>query len=145
MRGKSSPADDHPSVRLSLEARPENAAVARRAVADEAARAGHGDPLVAAAKVIVTEGFTNAIRHAYLDPGGERVVVHAESDSDGMTIAVRDSGSGFLPRVPEGFGGGGFGLGLIAALAHRVELRQLSDGGTEVRARVERSDVAQAG
>lgn len=144
MRGKSSPSDDHPSLRLSLEARPENAAVARRAVADEAARAGHADTLVAAAKVIVTEGFTNAIRHAYLDPGGEeRVIVQAESDSEGMTIAVRDSGTGFLPRVPESFGGGGFGLGLIAALANRVELRRLSGGGTEVRARVDR--VASAG
>lgn len=126
------------AVTVSLEARPENAAVARRAVADEAARAGLTDWVAAAAKVVVTEGFTNATRHAYPQPDLERVMVEAHGDDRGITVVVRDSGEGFRPRIPEGAGTSRLGLGLIAALSERVELRRLPEGGTEVRARLER-------
>lgn len=138
MRGKASPSDDHPSVRLALEARSENAAVARRAIADAASRAGLAGPLAAAAKVIVTEGFTNAVDAVDRESdAGARVFVHASGDARGMTIGIRDSGTGYRPRVAERFRIRGFGLGLIAALATRLELRRLPEGGTEIEARIE--------
>lgn len=137
MGGKSNPDAPPSSASLSLDARAENAALARRAVADEAARVGLAERITAAAQVVVTESFTNAIRHAY--PGSEsgRVDVHVHGDEDGMTIVVRDSGDGFRPQAPDDYRFGGFGLGLIVALADSLELRRLEDGGTEVRARLE--------
>jgi anti-sigma regulatory factor (Ser/Thr protein kinase) len=126
-----------PPVTMSLEAKPQNAAVARRVIADAAASKGLADRLAADAKVVVTESFTNATRHAYSGRATGRVVVEAEADDEGITIAVRDSGEGFRPRLPEADEVSGLGLALIAALSDRVELRRLGGGGTEVRARLE--------
>lgn len=137
MGGNSNQVDPSSAVRLSLDARAENAAVARRAVADEAARAGLAERITAAAQVVVTESFTNATRHAYTGSESGRVEVHVRGDDEGMTIVVRDSGRGFSPRVTDVHRFGGFGLGLIAALADSVELRRLEEGGSEVRARLD--------
>jgi anti-sigma regulatory factor (Ser/Thr protein kinase) len=134
MGGKANPVDPHGAVELSLEARPENAALARRAVADEAARAGLTERLAAAAQVVVTEGFTNAARHAYTDSDKGRVQVGVRGDEGGMSIVVRDEGGGFSPRAPDEYRAGGFGLALIAALADRLELQRAADGCTELRA-----------
>lgn len=128
-----------PEVALTLDASPENAAVARRAVAHAAARHGFGDRLAGDAKVVVTEGFTNATQHAYPQPFHGSVEVRALADEGGMTIVIRDSGEGFRPGIPEHGRTSGFGLGLIAALSERVELLRLDRGGIEVRARLEQS------
>jgi anti-sigma regulatory factor (Ser/Thr protein kinase) len=137
MGGKANPVNPPSTVQLSLEARAENAALARRAVADEAARAGLTERVTAAAQVVVTESFTNATRHAHASSEPGRVEVRVRGDEQGMMIAVRDSGRGFRPRVPDDYRFGGFGLGLIAALADSVELRRLDGGGTEIRARLD--------
>jgi anti-sigma regulatory factor (Ser/Thr protein kinase) len=137
MGGKPSPADHPSAVNLSLEARAENAVLARRAVADEAARVGLTERITAAAQLVVTESFTNVTRHAHDVSESSRVQVGVRGDEEGMTIVVRDAGGGFRPRVPDDYRSGGFGLGLIAALADRVELRRLEGGGTEVRARLD--------
>jgi len=137
MSGKVSPPDARPSVRLALAARPENAALARRVIADEASRAGLAGPLTAAAKVVVTEGFTNAVEATDRDAEDRRrVVVQASGDEHGMTIGIRDPDNDYRPRIAERFRIRGFGLGLIAALATRVELRRLPGGGTEIEVRV---------
>lgn len=136
MAGKSEPLDPLSSVSLTLDATVENAAVARRAVAGEARRAGLAEPVTAAAQVVVTESFTNAARHAY-SAGPGRVRIHAHADDEGITVAVRDQGDGIRPHPREPGRIGGLGLLLIAALARRVQLRRLPGGGTEVRARVE--------
>lgn len=137
MGWKSDPVDSSSAVTLSLDASAENAAVARRAVADEAARAGLTERITAAAQVVVTESFTNATRHAYSGSESGRVDVHVRGDHDGMTIVVRDSGHGFRPRATDDHRFGGLGLGLIAALADSVELRRLEEGGSEIRARLD--------
>jgi anti-sigma regulatory factor (Ser/Thr protein kinase) len=137
MGGEPNPADPASAVNLSLEARAENAVLARRAVADEAARVGLSERITAAAQVVVTESFTNVTRYAYSASESGRVQVGVRGDEDGMTIVVRDTGRGFRPRAPDDYRSGGFGLGLIAALADRLELRRLEGGGTEVRARVD--------
>lgn len=120
---------------LSLEARPDNAALARRAVAGEAARARLDQRTAAAAQVVVTEGFTNAVQHAY-DGGDGRVQVQAHADEGGITIVVRDAGTGFRPRPRREGSFGGIGLLLVASLAELLQLRRLPRGGTELRARV---------
>lgn len=136
MEGKPGTAERRFPVGLTLEPLPANAAVARRAVADEAARAGLGDHVRSDAQVVVTEGFTNAARHA-AGGGGDSVEVHACGDPAGITIVVRDHGRGFRPRPHDANRAGGFGLALIAALADRLELARQDDGGTELRARLE--------
>lgn len=136
MAGKSEPLDPTAPVSLSLEARVENAALARRAIATEAARAGLANGATNAAQVVVTEGFTNAARYAAETEEAGRIQVHAEADSDGITVVVRDSGAGFHPRMKEGGAQGGAGLALIAALADRLQLRRLPEGGTEISARI---------
>lgn len=108
--------------------------MARRAIAEEAARAGLADQLATAAKVVVTESFTNAVRHAYPGPESGPVEVRAEGDADGIMIVVRDSGTGFRLRTPDESRWGGLGVGLILTLADRVEMHRLDHGGTEVRA-----------
>ena len=120
---------------LSLEARPDNAVLARRAVAGEAARARLDQRTVAAAKVVVTEGFSNAVQHAYRGGDG-RVQVQAHADEDGITIVVRDAGDGFRPRPRPQGSIGGIGLLLVASLAELLQLRRLPRGGTELRARI---------
>lgn len=135
MAGKSEPQEPVSSVSLTLESKLENAAVARRAVAEQARRAGLAERTSAAAQVVVTEGFTNATRHA----GGpsDRVRVEAKADGHGITVAVRDRGDGFRPRLRNPNSLGGLGLLLIAALADRVQLRSLGEDGTEICARLE--------
>lgn len=136
MEGKSGTIDGRFPVGLTLEPQPANAAVARQAVAAEAARAGLGPGVRSAAKVVVTEGFTNAARHAG-GAEGDAVEVRACGDSAGITIVVRDHGGGFSPQRPDASRAGGFGLALIAALSDRLELARQADGGTEMMVRVE--------
>lgn len=128
---------DEARVNLSLAARPEQAALAREAVAEVAAKSNLHDGLTADAQLVVTEAFTNAVRHAYSEPEGEWVTVAVEADEAGISILVRDSGAGFRPHVSRAGSIGGLGIGLIAALSQRFELRRLPEGGTEVKARLE--------
>jgi anti-sigma regulatory factor (Ser/Thr protein kinase) len=123
-------------VSLCLEARPANATLARRAVTREAEHADLDPEAVAAAQVVVTEGFSNAVRHAYPGNGGGIVQIEARGEAGGITIVVRDRGDGFRPRPRRDGGYGGIGLLLVAALAQEVQLRHLHGGGTEMRARV---------
>jgi anti-sigma regulatory factor (Ser/Thr protein kinase) len=129
------------SVNLSLEARPANAALARQAIADEAAQARLDAMTTAAAQVVVTEGFSNAVRHAYPNGDGQ-VHVEAHGDEHGITILVRDRGVGVRPTPRAAGTVGGIGLLLVAALAERLQLRRLPQGGTELEARVAAAQTA---
>jgi serine/threonine-protein kinase RsbW len=76
--------------------------------------------------VAVTEAATNAIEHAYVHgPGWFEVA--ADVSGDVLTVRVRDMGR----WRPKARGTGGRGLGLIARLMDRFEVRR-NDGGTEV-------------
>jgi anti-sigma regulatory factor (Ser/Thr protein kinase) len=122
------------SVNLTLEPTPENAAVARHAVAELASRHGLDDAVRTSAEVVVTEAFTNATRHAYTgdDRGPVEIVARARGDS--VEITVRDEGGGIRPRPANPDGSGRMGLLLIAALADNLHLLHRPDGGTEVHA-----------
>jgi anti-sigma regulatory factor (Ser/Thr protein kinase) len=117
---------------MTLEPTPENAAVARHAIAELASRLGLGDALRTSAEVVVTEAFTNATRHAYPGDEGAPVEILASARGNSVEITVRDRGEGFRPRPAEPDGTGRMGLLLIAALAENVHLLRRPDGGTEV-------------
>jgi anti-sigma regulatory factor (Ser/Thr protein kinase) len=85
-------------------------------------------------KMAVSEACTNVVVHAY--EGAEGVLeVDMLADDAGLTIRVRDHGSGIHPQphrtrdVPAL----GLGLPLIAALTDAFELHGSAGKGTEVR------------
>jgi anti-sigma regulatory factor (Ser/Thr protein kinase) len=125
---------DADSVNLTLEAVPENAAVARRAVTDAAEEVGLDAETVAKARVVVTEAFSNAAAHAYPDGDDGEVEVVAYPDPLGITVVVRDRGDGLQPRPASDRSSERLGLLVIAALATTTRLRHRPGGGTELRA-----------
>ncbi len=97
--------------------------------------------------------LANAVRQA---PAGSAVEVLADSDSDQLTVVIRDRGSGFppdfLPHAFERFrrgddararddGGAGLGLAIVRAVALEhggdAEASNRQDGGAEVRLRLQ--------
>jgi anti-sigma regulatory factor (Ser/Thr protein kinase) len=125
---------DADPVNLVLDAVPENAAVARRAIADAAEQVGLDAETVAKARLVVTEAFTNAAAHAYPNGGDGTVEVAAYPDPSGITVVVRDDGEGLRPRPASGRPSERLGLVLIAAMATTTRLRRRPGGGTELRA-----------
>ena len=126
---------DPGTVTLELEPVSENAAVARQAVDRLVDRCGL-DRAAAAARIVVTEAFTNAARHAY--PNGYRapITVSARKRGEALEISVRDRGRGIRPRPVDAGAGGRLGLLMIAAVADCVQIARVPSGGTELRARV---------
>ena len=123
------------TLELSLEPAARNAAVARRAIEDLVERSGLADA-AGAARVIVTEAFTNAAEHSGPGGGHDPITVSARALEDGLEISVRDRGEGFRPRPLEGGQRGRLGLAMIAAVADCVRIAKLPGGGTELRARI---------
>jgi serine/threonine-protein kinase RsbW len=121
-----------PEVLLTLPARPEGVGVVRQALAGVADALDFDASVLADMKMAVTEACTNVVVHAYEEDGTLEVeILTAE---DGLTIVVRDRGSGIQPRPRRGDAPAlGLGLPLIAALSDAFELRGSAGMGTEVR------------
>jgi anti-sigma regulatory factor (Ser/Thr protein kinase) len=85
-------------------------------------------------KMAVSEACTNVVVHAYDDTEGV-LEVDMTADEAGLTIRVRDHGSGIQPHVNRSreVPALGLGLPLIAALSDTFELHGTSGQGTEVR------------
>jgi serine/threonine-protein kinase RsbW len=134
---------------MSLPARAENVAVVRHALAGLAERMGMDEASLADLKTIVTEACMNVVVHAYagMDPGP--LEIEAEGDGEGLTVAIRDYGSGIRPRPDvESRASLRIGLTLIAALSNSFEIKGGADKGTEIRMHVPltaREDGAKAG
>lgn len=122
-----------PEVTLRMPARPEGVSVVRQALAGMADALAFDATVVADMKMAVTEACTNAVVHAYDDDSGLMEVQMLTAD-EGLTVVVRDQGSGIAPR-PAATGAPALGLGLplIAALSDAFELRGDAGKGTEVR------------
>lgn len=98
-------------------------------------------------EILVGELCSNVIRHAQSSQGRFRVV--QEYHADRVDLTVEDQGPGFLFKevLPAGTerpdsltGGeriGGFGMGLVQALADRLEFQRTDPQGTTVQASVE--------
>jgi serine/threonine-protein kinase RsbW len=92
------------SVELRMDARPENLAYARLALAGIAASVGASREVVADLKLAVTEACSNAIQHAYLDGGsGDEIVVRYELREGELAVEVQDWGVGFDASRPIGY------------------------------------------
>jgi serine/threonine-protein kinase RsbW len=121
-----------PEVLLVMPARPEGVGVVRQALAGVADALDFDASVLADMKMAVTEACTNVVVHAYDEEGMLEVEMLAAED--GLTIVVRDHGTGIQPRPPRsGAPALGLGLPLIAALSDAFELRGSTGVGTEVR------------
>ncbi len=118
---------------MSLPARAENVAVVRHAIAGLAEQIGMDDAATADLKTVVTEACMNVVVHAY--PEGEVGLLEVEAvpDEGGLTVAVRDFGSGISPRPGVDRPSLRIGLALIAALSSSFEIRGGVERGTEIR------------
>ena len=128
---------ERPEVRLSMPARPEGVGVVRQALAGMADALAFDPAVLGDMKMAVTEACTNVVVHAYAGQDGDGdglLEIDLLADDVGMTVVVRDSGSGIQsggnrPNTPAL----GLGLPLIAALSDAFEVRGSTGGGTEVR------------
>ncbi len=123
-----------PDVRLTMPARPEGVAVVRQALAGMADALAFDATVLADMKMAVSEACTNVVVHAYEDSDGV-LEVDMQADHHGLTIRVRDYGSGIQPHAHRAREAPALGLGLplIAALTDSFELHGSSGQGTEVR------------
>jgi anti-sigma regulatory factor (Ser/Thr protein kinase) len=123
---------DLPNVHLQLANRAENVMLVREVLTGVAdALALEGGDLIDI-HTAVTEACNNVVQHAYGEGEGPLDAV-VELAPSRITVVVRDWGTGIPPhgRTADG-AGSGIGLPVIRALAHRLELRRPSGGGTEV-------------
>jgi serine/threonine-protein kinase RsbW len=121
---------------MSLPARAENVAVVRHALAGLAERLGMDEPSLADLKTVVTEACMNVVVHAYAGQEPGPLEVEAESEGDGLTVAVRDHGGGIRPRPDLEQPSLRIGLTLIAALSSSFEISGGAEKGTEIRMHV---------
>ena len=81
-----------------MPARPEGVAVVRQALAGMADALDFDAAVLADMKMAVSEACTNVVVHAYEDAEG-MLEVEMSADEAGLTIRVRDHGSGIQPQV----------------------------------------------
>jgi serine/threonine-protein kinase RsbW len=118
-----------------LPAKSENVAVIRHALAGLAEEIGMDDPGLADLKTVVTEACMNVVVHAYQGQPGP-LSVEAKPDSSGLTVVVRDQGTGIKPLADAERDSLRLGLSLIAALSSSFSISGGFDRGTEVTMRV---------
>lgn len=118
-----------------LPARSENVAVIRHALAGLAEEVGMDEPGLADLKTVVTEACMNVVVHAYDGQPGP-LLVEVRPDEEGLTVVVRDEGSGIRPRADIERDSLRLGLSLIAALSSSFSISGGIDRGTEVSMRV---------
>ena len=94
--------DNGQTVELRLDARAENLALARLALAGVAANAGASREVVSDLKLAVTEACTNVIQHAYPDGENGEIVVRYTVAEGELAIEVEDTGVGFEPAAQPG-------------------------------------------
>jgi anti-sigma regulatory factor (Ser/Thr protein kinase) len=125
--------DEQVQLELTVPSTAENIPLVRHAVAGFLDGHALSDELASDVLLAVTEACTNVVQHAYRgspQAGGGEIEVSAGYVSSELTIAVRDRGLGFSPRVDSP--GLGLGLPVIAALTRNVEIRPFPPSGTEV-------------
>jgi anti-sigma regulatory factor (Ser/Thr protein kinase) len=141
--------NDRSGLQMSLQARAENVAVVRHALAGLAERLGMDEPSLADLKTVVTEACMNVVVHAYAGQEPGPLEVEAESEGDGLAVVIRDHGSGIRPRPDvEERHSLRIGLTLIAALSSSFEISGGADKGTEIRMHVPlvaREEIAKTG
>lgn len=106
--------------------------LARRAIAEFAAKAGARGELLDAVRLAASEALTNAVQYAYAD-SNEHIEVNAWLAEQDLWLLITDEGCGLRAGRPSN--GLGQGLVLIELVADEVWIVDRSLGGTEVRTR----------
>jgi anti-sigma regulatory factor (Ser/Thr protein kinase) len=120
-----------PDLELKLPARAENVAVVRHAFGGLAEVVDLDEQTLADIKLAITEACTNVVMHAYEDGQQGCLEVDATLGEHSLTVVIRDSGRGIVPRPDSP--GLGLGLPLIATLTESLELGRDDIDHTEVR------------
>lgn len=124
------PGPDPAPLDVAWPAVPDSVPAARHAVMRYLEDAETPDPPLKDVALVVSEGVTNVVNHAYVDgqPGEVRVrvTVHAEE----VQVTIEDDGRGMTPRPDSP--GMGLGLPLIATVAARFDTRTEPHGGTRL-------------
>jgi serine/threonine-protein kinase RsbW len=123
---------DTPNVSLNLSNRAENVLVVRQALTGVGETLGLDAIETNDLNTAVTEACNNVVLHAYDGEEGP-LEVEVYALAGGIAVVVRDHGRGIRPRSGGEEFHPGIGLPVIQALARRVQFRDLSPGGTEVR------------
>ncbi|MEX2108724.1 MAG: ATP-binding protein [Solirubrobacterales bacterium] len=122
-------------LQMTLPAKAENVTLVRHALAGLAEEIGMDAPGLADLKTVVTEACMNVAVHAYQGQPGP-LSVDARPDEDGLTVVVRDQGSGIKPLAETDRPSLRLGLSLIAALSSSFAISGGLDQGTEVTMRI---------
>lgn len=113
-----------------LPATPESIARARRVVARWLEERGCAKHVVDNARLAVSEAFTNAVLHGYVDRDVANVELMVSGHGDEVRVVVRDHGRGMRPRPDSP--GSGFGLKIVEQVTTRFEVCETPGGGTEL-------------
>ncbi|HEY8083796.1 MAG TPA: ATP-binding protein [Solirubrobacterales bacterium] len=122
-------------LQMTLPAKAENVVIVRHALAGLAVEIGMDEAGVADLKTVVTEACMNVAVHAYQGQPGS-LSVDAKPDEDGLTVVVRDEGSGIRPQADADRPSLRLGLSLIAALSSSFAISGGLHRGTEVTMRI---------
>ena len=132
-------APDTNRLRLTIDAREENVAVARATVAAACAHLAFTLPEVEELRIAASEAVSNAVLHAY-EPGARgEVEVAIEIAEDAITVRVRDWGRGIAdptearrPEVSTLEGHLGLGFAFMEAMSDELEVESAVGEGTTV-------------
>lgn len=100
---------------------------------------------IADLKTVATEAAMNVVVHAYPDDEPGALLVEAFAEHEGLTVIVRDFGTGIRPRPDVERPSLRIGLTLIAALSSSFEISGGIDRGTEIRMHLSLSTAASNG
>ena len=111
---------------------PDSVPSARRTVQRYLADAATADPPLSDICLVVSEGVTNAVNHAYTDgpPGEVRVKVSVNERAKELQVIIEDDGRGMIPRPDSP--GLGLGLPLIATVSERFDTTTAPGEGTRL-------------
>lgn len=115
----------------STSARADRAAPIRHRVTAYARDRGMPEARVSDLALAVSEAIANAVIHAYRDAPMGTMEVTAGVRDGSLSVAVRDWGSGLVPRRDSP--GLGLGLPLISQLADTLQVDEPAGGGTQLR------------
>jgi len=122
-----------PNVCLTLSNQPENVLLVREMLSGLAETVGVDGVELNDIRTAVTEACNNVVLHAYEGEEGP-LQVELYLAPAAVEVVVRDHGMGIRPHIrSEEEEALGIGLSIIQALAPRVEFKDVSGGGTEVR------------
>jgi serine/threonine-protein kinase RsbW/stage II sporulation protein AB (anti-sigma F factor) len=115
---------------IQVPARPPSVPKLRRELVSAARMLGVPPELCARIALAVSEAATNAVIHAFPSRPGCLSARLARDGEGGIDIVVGDDGIGLTLRSDSP--GLGMGLGIIAQVTDRLEIRSQPSGGTQV-------------